>query len=299
MKKEADSAMMSLRHFMIFKTVAETGNFTKAAGRLYITQPAVSLAIRELEARTGTVLFDRLGKCVQLTRSGRLLLEDVVPILSACESLEDRMDRLESEAPVHIVSSITIAAFWLPPLLKAFQAQRPDAEVSVEVVSAASAMEILRLGKADLALIEGSHPQGCFSCRPFAEYSLNAVCAPGHSSPAVPMDLESFCSASLLLREKGSAIRDALDSMLLLAGHTARPAWTSVNSLALIEAAKAGLGITVLPDLLVEQAVRQGELVRLSVAGLPLRNELLAVWHRDKYLTSPMETLLTLLCGGQ
>ncbi|MCH1982003.1 LysR family transcriptional regulator [Ruminococcus sp. OA3] len=291
--------MMSLRHFLIFQTVAETGNFTKAASKLFITQPAVSLAIRELEARTGTVLFDRLGKRVQLTRSGRLLLEDVLPILAACEALEDRMDRLEGEAPIHIVSSITIAAFWLPSLLKTFQAQWPNVEVTVEVVSAANAMDILRLGKADLALIEGSRPQGCFSCRTFAAYALNAVCAPGYLCTSAPMDLGSFCSQSLLLREKGSAIRDVLDSMLLLAGHTVRPSWTSVNSLALIEAAKSGLGITVLPDLLIENSLRNGDLVRLSVDGLPLRSELSAIWHRDKYLNAPMKAFLTLLCDAQ
>ena len=79
--------MMTLRHLYIFKTVCETKNFTKAAQKLYITQSAVSHAIRELEEYAQTALFDRLSKRVQLTRSGELLLEEILTVLAACESL--------------------------------------------------------------------------------------------------------------------------------------------------------------------------------------------------------------------
>ncbi|MCV4231648.1 LysR family transcriptional regulator [Virgibacillus sp. LDC1] len=284
--------MMTLRHFEIFRAVAETGNFTRAAERLYITQSAVSHAIRELEEKAETALFDRLSKSVQLTKSGRLLLEEVTPILSSCEALDARISCLEKQAPLHIVSSITIAAFWLPKILKAFQKDWPDILIHVDVVSAANAIEILRNGKADIALIEGAAPQGPFTCIPFASYPLYVVCAPDYLITHNELTLQQFCSEKLLLREKGSAIRDTLDSVLYLSGHTAQPAWTSVNSLALIEAAKAGFGITILPDVLVSEQLLQGELISLSVQDLLLRNELLAVHHRDKYLTTPLRALL-------
>lgn len=286
---------MTLRHFEIFRTVAETGNFTKAAEQLYITQSAVSHAIRELEERAGTVLFDRLSKRVQLTASGQLFLEEILPILSACETLEAHIEHLEQQAPLHLVSSITIAAFRLPGMLQCFRAAWPELPVHVDVVSAAAAVEILRTGKADVALIEGAAPQGPFICQPFASYPLEIVCAPGYPIKGNPMSLESFCSEKLLLREKGSAIRDTLDSALWLSGRTVYPAWTSVNSLALTEAAKAGLGVTVLPDVLVQDAIHSGTLVSVSVEGLSLQNELIAVWHKDKTLSAPLKALLSLL----
>lgn len=284
--------MMTLRHFEILRAVAETGNFTRAAERLYITQSAVSHAIRELEEKAGTALFDRLSKSVQPTKSGRLLLEEIIPILSTCEALDARINCLEKQAPLHIVSSITIAAFWLPKILKAFQKDWPDISINVDVVSAANAIEILRNGKADIALIEGTAPQGPFICTPFASYPLYIVCAPDYPITHRELTLQEFCSEKLLLREKGSAIRDTLDSVLYLSGHTAQPAWTSVNSLALIEAAKAGFGITILPDVLVNEPLSQGKLISLSVKDLLLKNELCAVHHRDKYLTTPLRTLL-------
>lgn len=287
--------MMTLRHFEILRAVAESKNFTRAAEKLYITQSAVSHAIRELEEKTGTALFDRLSKSVQLTKSGRLLLEEILPILSSCEALDARINCLEKRAPLHIVSSITIAAFWLPRILQAFQKDWPDIPVNVDVVSAANAIEILRDGKADIALIEGAAPQGPFICTPFASYPLYIVCAPDYPIKQRELTLQQFCSEKLLLREKGSAIRDTLDSVLYLSGYTAQPAWTSVNSLALIEAAKAGLGITILPDVLVSEPLTQGKLISLSVQDLLLKNELIAVRHRDKYLTAPLKTFLTLI----
>ena len=131
--------MISLRHYEIFKTVAETGNFTKAAAKLYITQSAVSHAVLELEERAGTALFDRLAIRVRLTRCGELLLAELLPLLAACGSLEGRIAGLEGEAPIGVVSSITIAAFWLPGILRRFAKRWPRLRVNVEVVSAGCA----------------------------------------------------------------------------------------------------------------------------------------------------------------
>lgn len=284
--------MFSLRHFLIFKTVSETENFTKAAQKLYITQSAVSHAIRDLEDYTGTILFDRLSKQVRLTSGGKLLLEEVTPILSACDSLEKRMGQLPLQAPLYIVSSITIAAFWLPQILLEVKRQLPDTPVSVKVVSAAEAIQTLRSGDADLAFVEGIVPKEPFLSRLFADYPLKIVCSPSYPCANDALKIEDFCSNELLLRETGSAIRDTLDSQLFLSGYSARPSWVSVNSTALIEAAKAGLGITVLPEVLVRDAIAEHTLIPLEVGGLNLKNNLYAVWHKEKHLTPALKTLL-------
>ncbi|WP_331001210.1 LysR family transcriptional regulator [Lientehia hominis] len=292
---------MTLRHFRILQTVAETGSFTKAAARLYITQSAVSHAIREMEEETGTELFDRLPRNVRLTPCGQLLLEEVTPILASCDTLEAHMGRLEYQAPLRIVSSITIASFWLPEALWRFHSEWPDTEVYVDVAPAAAVMDLLQKGKADLALTEGTLPQGAYVCDIFASYSMKILCAPGYRKRPGPADVKELSQEKLLLREKGSAVRDTFDSALYLKGYAAHPRWTSVNSQALIEAAKAGLGITVLPEPLVEKEIQKGELVELEVADFKLVNELIAVRHRSKYVTMPMRGLLKCVrsCKGR
>lgn len=288
---------MTLRHLQILQAVAETENFTKAAEQLYITQSAVSHAVRELEEEAGTALFDRLSKRVKITESGKLLLEEALPILSAFDTLNARIGKLERRAPLQIVSCITIGAYHLPKILQVFSQKWPDTTVHVEVVSAQAAMQTLRQGKADIAFIEGSMLEGPFEGIHFSSYPLRAVCAPGYPTANQTLNLDEFCTETLLLREKGSAIRDVLDSALLLVGRAVTPAWTSVNSPALIEAAKADLGIAILPEILIEEALAAKKLAPVFVPELPLSNQMLAVWHRDKHLSAPLKDLLGFLPG--
>lgn len=285
--------MLSIRHFLIFKTVSETGSFTKAAQKLYITQSAVSHTIKELEEDTNTVLFDRLSKHVQLTAGGRLLLREISPVLASWNTLEKRIGQLEKQAPIHIASSITIACFWLPRILKIFETRLPDVPVYVNVVTSSEAIAILQSGGADLALIEGGKPPGPFRCIPFDAYSLRIVCSKSYPLASRKINTDVFCSEKLLLREPESAIRHTVDSQLYLLGYTVRPVWTSVNSLALVEAAKAGLGITILPEGLVKDDLSKGTLIELDVKDLSLKNDLLIVLHKDKSISSALETLLS------
>lgn len=288
---------MNFRHYEIFQAVAETGNFRIAAEKLFLTQSAVSHAIKELETRTGSPLFDRHARGVRLTGSGRLLLEEVTPLLAAARALESRLDRLEEQAPVLIASSITIATFILPSVLKELQSRRPEAQIRVQVVSAAAAAGILRQGKAELALVEGAVPAGPFQIFPFAAYSLQAVCAPEYRAAGKTLTPQAFCAEKLLLREPGSAVRETLESALCLMGVQPRPCWCSVNSGALRAAAEAGLGIAVLPEELVQDQLVQGSLAPVSVEGLSLRNEMSALRHRGQALSAPVLELLSLLKG--
>lgn len=288
---------MTLRHYAIFQAVAQSGSFRRAAEGLYITQSAVSHAIRELEARAGAPLFERLPRGVALTQTGRLLLEEVAPILQASASLEARLDALASRAPLRVASSITIAAFRLPGALKRLAARYPELPVQVEVAPAAAAAQLLREGRAELALLEGQAPEGPFDRMDIAQYELAIVCAPDYPLPGRVLTPRQLCGQRLLLRERGSAIRDGLDSALYLAGCTARPLWCSVNSQALLAAALAGLGVAVLPEAVVAEPLSAGRLIRLQAPELALTTPMLALWRRETPLTEPLRALLAALRG--
>ena len=120
---------MTIRHMEILKAISETGSFTKAARLLYITQSAVSHAVQELETEAGTLLFDRLSKTIRLTEAGNLLLQEILPILDSCKAVESKIKQLDRRAPIRIVSSITIASYYLPDALHRFEASHPDLPV--------------------------------------------------------------------------------------------------------------------------------------------------------------------------
>lgn len=283
---------MNIRHLEILEATEQTGTFTGAAKKLHLTQSAVSHAIAELEQQAGTALFDRLPRGVSLTRCGAALLEESRSILASCRNLDWRIGHLEECTPIKIVSSITIASFLLPGILNRFKASFPDLQVKVCVASADSAMGILKSGEADIAFWEGSSPQGAFSTIPLGTYKLCAVCSPDFPYQNQVITPQGLCAQPLLLREPGSAIRDTLDSVLSLAGQKAYPVWESVNSFALIKAAEAGLGITILPESLVLDSLSQKKLRLVNLDGMGMENRMLAVLHKDRYITRPMEKML-------
>ncbi len=286
---------MVVRYLEILEAIAETGTFTGAAKKLFITQSAVSHAVAELEKQAGTALFERLPKGVILTRCGASLLEESRGIVTACRNLDRRITHLEENTPVAIVSSITIASFLLPEILGELQTAFPQIRLSVRVVSANAAIAILRRGNADIAFWEGAAPGGNFDTIRLGSYKLCAACAPTFALSAETISPDRLCRYPLLLREQGSAIRDTLDNTLALANVKAEPVWESVNSLALIKAAEAGLGITVLPEKLLADSLQLKKLRLIHLDNIRMENQMLAVFHRDKYMTKPFRVLIARL----
>ena len=272
---------MVVRHLEILEAIAETGSFTGAAKKLYITQSAVSHAAAELEKQAGTALFERLPKGVALTWCGVSLLEESRAILTACRNLDRRINHLEAYAPVQIVSSITIASFLLPEILRELKISFPRIRFSVRVASANAAIDILQRGDADIAFWEGA-----------GSYPLCAACAPEFDLSAEQISPEQLCRCPLLLREQGSAIRDTLDNTLALAGLKAEPVWESVNSFALIKAAEAGLGVAVLPEKLLSDSLLLKKLRLIQLDNMKMENQMLALFHKDKYITKPFQILI-------
>lgn len=292
---------MTIRHLFIFKTVCEEMNFTRAAERLFMTQPAVSHVIAELEKEAGTPLFDRRTKKIALNGRGRLLLEKTVRLLELYEDMEGDLKGLERKAVLRIGSSITIANFWLPYFVKRFEEQNEGIPLQIEVDSAANVAGKLERGELDLALIEGASYISQFEDVPFSSYEVTPICSPayrarvGGGALANAIKIEEFAAMPLLLREKGSAIRDVLDGVFIQHGLLAKPYWVSVNSQALIQAAIAGLGVTVLPLNLAKGEIEAGRLVELPVEGLKLRNANHIVYHKAGYITSPMQKFIDLI----
>lgn len=280
---------MHIRYYVIFREVAATRNFTKAAERLFLTQSAVSHAIRELEETAGTKLYERLHKSVRLTPSGERLLREVNPILEEFERMESRIQHLEQEAPLRIASCITIAQAWLIPILQRFRRECPEVPVRVQVNRASDALELLKQRKVDAAFIEGSIAQGQFIAKQFSAYALWAVSAPGIYPPV--LTLEQLLQETLLLRERGSAVREVFESAVTLAGYQTSAQWVSVDSQPLIEAAKAGLGIAVLPETLAAPEMQRGSLQKIEISDLRLTNSLTIVRNQNQYQTHSLQQL--------
>lgn len=284
---------MNIRHLKIFQVVCTEGSLTKAAAKLHITQPAISNTISELEAYLDTRLFDRISRKVQLNETGKLFLSKATLLLDLYDDLEHNTKALEENATIKIGSSISIANFILPQALHKYEKICPNTPVNVTVENAQSIHNMVIENKVDLGLVEGIVEHKDLIDIPLSSYSLAIVCSPTHPlAQKKTVEIGELAQEKLLLREKGSAIRDVFDSALLLHGLKIEPVWTSVNSEALIMAAKHHLGVTVLPQIKVEQELHSGALIKINVNGLKLSNSNHIIYHRGKYQTNSFKQLI-------
>ena len=280
---------MNIRTLSIFRTVCEEMNFTKAAQKLYMTQPAVSHAIKDLEEKKRIILFDRIGKKIYLTKTGKIFLDKVIKILDLYEHLDNNFVISPEENPILVGSCITIGNFWLPNIIKKFKKNHRNTPVKVIIDSAAKIEQLLVDNKIDTALIEGMVKNQYLEKHLFSSYKLSVVCSSKH--PFVHKNnitINEFLNENLILREKGSAIRDCVDNALSREDIYINPNWTSINSQAIIEAIIDNLGISVLPNILVKNQVKNNQLKLLSIEKVKLQNNNYIVYHKDKVLSQIM-----------
>lgn len=279
--------VMNFRQLNVFVQVAEEGTMTKAAQKLYMTQPAISHMIHDLEEEIGVALFDRIGKKVYLNAYGKQFLDKTRQVLDGYEELKNG----PLSPPIRLGSSITIANFWLPEILQA--ANQQGIRVIVEVDRSEEVYQKLTRNELDIALVEGIIQDDRMIQIPFSEYDLHAICGMKHPyADRQRITLQELCEEPLYLREKGSAIREVFDAALHLANMSIQPVYTSVNSQAIISGVKTGLGMSILPDLLVKE---NPAIHRLDIEGVLLHNTNRLMYGKDKYQSEEMKALIQII----
>ena len=286
---------MTIRHLKIFLAVCEDENLTRTAKRLFMTQPAVTVAVKELEEQLGVQLFDRIARKLYLNGTGRLFLEKAKRLMELYEDLEHGAALLEEAAPVRVGSSITIANYMLPKACAKFAGRYPKTPLTVAVDNARGVETMLLENRVDIGLIEGAVKQEQLEKQLLVSYPICLACLPQLKDQ--PETLEDLVHSRLLLREKGSAVRDVFDGALLLHGLAADPVWESVNSQALVQAARAGIGIAVIPRILVQDDLSSGALKEICMEGFRLSNDSYAVYHREKLHRESLRGFLECIAG--
>lgn len=233
-----------------------------------------------------------MSKGVVLTPCGASLLAQSQKILTDCRRLDRKINHLEEDTPINIISSITIASFLLPQILNELKTSFPSIQTVVQVASANNAIELLQKGSGDIAFWEGIAPKGDFHTIRLGTYRLCAACAPHFPIDENSLTPQQLCRYPLLLREKGSAVRDTFDNTLALMNLKVEPIWESVNSLTLIKAAEAGHGITILPEKLLSDSLQLHKLRLIPLTNITIENQMLALYHKDKYITEPFQRLI-------
>ena len=212
---------MADRRLQVFHAVAKHLSFTKAADALFMTQPAVTFQIRQLEQHFNTRLFDRTQGRIALTPAGATALEYAERILALSAELDSRLKDMSGQlvGPLLIGASTTIADYLLPQILGQFRAVCPGVAPRLFVGNSESVQDRVGERALDIGFIEGDSHLPTLVSECLCEDELQLVCAPGH-----PLARQKSVSASALVkhaylsREQGSGTREVTDHYLEKAG---------------------------------------------------------------------------------
>ena len=292
---------MTLQHIRIFLTVCQEGfHVTRAAEALHMTQPAVSLAIRELEEYYGVRLFDRIGRRLQITEAGMRLRESGNHIVAMFDRMEKGLRNWDAFGVLRVGASLTIGSQLMPGYVRAFRESHPDTEVRVTVATSALLEQKLLDNALDFALMEGVVHVPSIVSEAYMEDHLAVVCpAGGRFRQGQVLTQAEFRSQPLLLREHGSGTRETFERAVGQAGFSVTPAWEAMSNRALLNAVASGLGLSVLSARIAAEEVARGRVVSVEVEGLDFRRQFHIIYHRDKFLTASALAFMELCRRGE
>ncbi len=294
--------MLNVHQLKIFHTVARTGSFSRAAEALGITQPSVSIQVRDLERALGVELFEQIGKRTFLTETGKVLEEYASRILSLLEEAEQAVRELRG-APggtLRVGAESTAGTYLLPPVLREVRTRFPEAAIVLEIHEARRIQEKILRNELDCGIVGPSLRHEALVYTPYRTDELVPVAAPD-SAVARRGDLRAadLARERLVLRERGSGTREAVEQAFRNLGLPVTPAMELPSTEAVIQAAAADLGVGIVSRVAVEGAVQSGRLVILEVPDLRVVRTLWAVRHAEKRMTALLRTFLDLLASTQ
>jgi DNA-binding transcriptional LysR family regulator len=278
---------MTLEQLRIFIAVAEHQHVTRAASELNLTQSATSAAIAALEARYGIKLFDRIGRGIVLTQTGRDFLNEARDVVARAKAAAQVLNDLAGlkQGSLNLAASQTVANYWLPPRLQAFHSDHPGIDLQVTIANTEQVAQAVHQGSADLGFVEGDIDDPVLSVRRIEGDQLIVVVGLNHpwvgQSRITPKNLSA---TGWVLREKGSGTRSMFEAAVKKFGikfSDLRIALELPSNEAVRAAVEAGDCATAISNLVAMHSLAAGTLHRVKVE-LPKRS-FFVLRHNERY----------------
>lgn len=289
---------MNLAALRLWMAVAEMGSFSRAADSLFISQPAVSKRVQELEESLGVSLLDRSGRMVRLTEAGQILYRYSQQIFAAERAAESALSQLRdlSQGHLSVGASNTIGTYLLPALLGRFHDQYPGIHLSMEVGNTQQMIDQLRHKPLDIAFVEAPVAAPDLVTTPWKNDRLVVIAPPGHPLTAYqPIPLAMILGEPFILREPGSGTREVAEDALRVYGRQFQIALELGSNEAVKQAVSAGLGLAIISDVTLQLERAAGRLTILDAPELTLRRSLTYVRIAGRPASRALMAFLALL----
>lgn len=278
---------LSLRQLQVFESVARHLSHSRAAAELFLSQPAVSMQIKQAEQIVGLPLFEQVGKKIFLTEAGRELLHyarSVLALMQEMESVFDGMKGLEhGQLNIAVVST---ANYFMPKLLARFIQIHPMIKVNLAVANRDAVLHQVSDNLADLAIM-GQPPQGSdMQAEAFLQNPLVVIAAPNHAlTHSKHLRPQQLAHETFLLREQGSGTRGVAERYFAAHHLPLPPHMTMDTNEAIKQSVQAGMGIGIISRHGIELELETRRLSILDVEGFPILRDWYVVQRRDKRLS--------------
>lgn len=295
MRKELQR--ITLRQLQVFRALCNNLSYSRTAEEMALTQPAVSLQMRQLEELIGQPLFEYVGRKLYLTEAATLLLVTSDDIFDRLDILDMQLAALQGALHGELRLAVSSSIQYLAPhLLAAFRQQHPQVSFRLEVNTRSEVIQRLRDNLDDLVLMEMVPADRALDFFPFLNNPVIAVARPDHPlAGRVDLELAELESHMVLLREVGSGVRKACDEFFQQKRVHLQQVMQMGSGETVVQAAIAGLGIGMVAGHSASVWLQSGQLKQLDFTDLPLFRSWCAVHARGKRLSPVAEAFLSFL----
>jgi LysR family transcriptional regulator, low CO2-responsive transcriptional regulator len=279
-----------------FEAAARLLSVTRAAQELHVSQPTVSVQLRELANAVGTPLFGTVGRRIQLTAAGQTLLETVGEVVGCWQRFESALSETQGLLRGRLkIAAVTTAEYFVPDLLGPFAAKHPGVDIDLAVENRDRVVERLEKHSDDLAVMMLPPAHLSLDALPFMANPLVVIAAKHHPRAGKRTQLAQLQNERWLMRESGSGTRTVALQHFLAQGFEPRIAMSLGSNEALKHAVAAGLGIGVISRLAFAGSAAHAGLVELKVSGFALQRQWQVAWRKDYPLSAAARTFVQYL----
>lgn len=291
---------ITLRHLRIFEAVAQHSSISRAAAELHLTQPAVSMQMKQLEEQIGIALVEQIGKRLFLTEAGHELRGHARRIAAQMVDLNAAMDQFRGlERGLLRLAVVSTANYFIPQLLGGFGERHPGVRVSLQVANREAVLAALADNRTELA-ITGQPPDSVdVVAQHFKNNPLVVIAAPTHPlAQRETIPIEQLDQALMVVREAGSGTRAAMDRHFADHGIDYRAGCEMGTNEAVKQAVQAGLGLAVVSLQTIELELETRRLVVLPVESFPILRHWYVVHRTNKRLSAAAQAFRELLLAS-
>jgi DNA-binding transcriptional LysR family regulator len=288
---------ITLRQLQIFEAVARHNSISRAAAELHLTQPAVSMQIKQLEEQVGLPLHEQIGKRLFLTEAGSELRAHARRFDMLSQELKTAMDQFRDLQRGFLrIAVVSTANYFLPPLIATLSERHPGMRISLQIANREDVLAALADNRTDLA-ITGQPPESAdLTALPFKDNPLVVIAAPTHPCAALSeISLQRLARETFVVREPGSGTRAVIERHFAEMGVDYSPGCEFNTNEAIKQAVQAGLGLAAVSQQTIELELETRRLVVLPVDGFPIIRRWYVVHRSEKRLSAAATAFVELL----